>query len=130
MTELRAKKVAKIADFIPEQIVEGDQEGDLLIVGWGSSHGAVYDAFMETEKNGKKVGCTNFNYIFPLPSNTEDIFKKYKRILVCELNSGQFANYLRYTFPQFDYEKYNKIEAQPFMVSELKQKFNEILEDK
>lgn len=130
MTELRAKKVAKIADFIPQQEVVGDQEGDLLIVGWGSSHGAIYDAYMETEKNGKKVGCTNFNYIFPLPSNTEDIFKKYKKILVCELNSGQFANYLRYTFPENNYEKYNKIEAQPFMVSELKEKFNEILEDK
>ncbi len=131
MTTLRAAKVNKIADSYPAQHVYGDQEGDLLIVGWGSSHGVLYDAFSEVKENSDaKIGFTNFNYIFPLPNDTADIFKKYKRILVCELNSGQFANHLRYSLPEFDYEKYNKIEAQPFMVSELKEKFNEILEAK
>jgi 2-oxoglutarate ferredoxin oxidoreductase subunit alpha len=130
MTELRAKKIDKIAESYPAQEVFGDKEGDLLIVSWGSSKGAVYDAYMEMKDNGKKIGFTNFNYIFPLPLDSADIFKNYKKILVCELNSGQFAHYLRYTLPEFKYEQFNKIEAQPFMVSELKQKFNEILEDK
>ncbi len=130
MTKHRANKINKIADSYPAQKVYGDKEGDLLIIGWGSSQGAIYDAFTEIKGNGHKVGFTNFNYIFPLPNDSADIFKNYKKILVCELNSGQFTNHLRYTLPQFKYELYSKIEAQPFMVSELKQKFNEILEAK
>ncbi|MCK5847097.1 MAG: 2-oxoacid:acceptor oxidoreductase subunit alpha [Bacteroidales bacterium] len=130
MTKLRAEKVNKISDSYPKQEVYGDQEGDLLVVGWGSSYGVLFDAFTEVKEKGAKIGFTNFNYIFPLPNETADIFKKYKKILVCELNSGQFANYLSYSLPEFKYDKYNKVEAQPFMVSELKEKFNEILEAK
>lgn len=130
MTKLRAAKVNKISDSYPKQEVHGDKEGDLLIVGWGSSRGAIYDAFTEFHEAGHNIAFTNFNYIFPLPNETAEIFSKYKRILVCELNSGQFAHHLRTTHPEFTYMQYNKIEAQPFMVSELKQKFNEILEVK
>jgi len=128
MVQLRAAKVNKLVDFLPEQKVYGKTEGDLLVVGWGSSKGAIYSAFDELSSEGKDIAFTNFNYLFPLPKETADIFKKYKRILVCELNSGQFAHHLRTQLPQFEYLQYNKIQAQPFMVSELLSKFNELLE--
>jgi 2-oxoglutarate ferredoxin oxidoreductase subunit alpha len=130
MVSLRAEKVMRVADTYPAQEVFGKQQGDLLVVGWGSSQGAMYNAFSDLYEEGKDIAFTNFNYIFPLPKETADIFSRYKRILVCELNSGQFLFHLRSLLPQFSYLQYNKIQAQPFMVSELKQKFNEILEAK
>ena len=130
MVSLRAEKVNRIADSYPKQEVSGSDEADTLIVSWGSTQGAIMSACEELISEGKKVAFTNFNYIFPLPKETPDIFKKYKKIVVCELNSGQFASHLRSTYPEFKYMQYNKIQAQPFMVSELKEKFNEILEEK
>lgn len=130
MTKLRGEKVRKIADKYAPQEVHGADEAELLVVSWGSTKGAVYSAYKELEDAGKSIAFTNFNHIFPLPKETPEIFKRYKQILVCELNSGQFANHLRAEFPEFNYSKYNKIQAQPFMISELVDKFNEILEDK
>jgi len=124
----RAEKVRRIADMYPKQEVEGKEKGKLLVVSWGGTKGGVFTAFDELAKEGADIAFTNFNYIFPLPKETEEIFSNYERILVCELNSGQFADYLRTQFPQFKYEQFNKVQAQPFMVSELKDKFNEILE--
>ncbi len=130
MVELRQKKVDKVADFIPLQKVFGEPEGDLLVVSWGGTEGALVSAIDEIRKQGKKISHTHFNYIMPLPKNTADIFKKFKKILVCELNNGQFVNYLRMTHPQFTYHKFNKIQGLPFMVNELTDKFNQILENK
>ena len=73
----------------------------------------------EALKQGIKVSHTHFTHIMPLPANTADVFKKFKKILVCELNSGQFVNYLRMTHPEFQYEQYNKIQGLPFTVAEL-----------
>ncbi len=130
MTVLRAEKVSLIANSYPKQEVFGKQEGDLLVIGWGSSKGAIYSAFNELYEAGHDIAFTNFNYMFPLPNETRDILSRYKRILVCELNSGQFAQHLRGLLPEFTYLQHNKIEAQPFMVSELLEKFNELLEVK
>ena len=73
----------------------------------------------EVNKTGRKVAHAHFSYIMPLPSNTAEIFAKYKKILVCELNTGQFVGYLRATHPDFKYLQYNKVQGLPFTVSEL-----------
>ena len=68
---------------------------------------------------GIDVSFAHFDYILPLPKNTEEVFSKFEKILVCELNSGQFVNYLRGRLPQFKYEQYNKVQGQPFLVQEI-----------
>ena len=79
---------------------------------------------------GKLVSHAHFKYIMPLPKNTESLLGKYKKIIVCELNAGQFVNYLRMNFPQYKYRQYNKIQGLPFNVSELKDAFNKIIKEK
>ncbi len=131
MCEYRAKKVDKIADSIPKQAVYGDQDGgELLIIGWGGTEGHLVSAVRELRSEGKKVSLAHFNYIYPLPRNTEEIFSKFKKHLVCELNLGQFASYLRSNFQQFDFLQYNKVMGLPFTVTELKEKINQLLEEK
>lgn len=128
MVELRDKKVQKVADYIPDQKVIGPSEADLLVVGWGGTYGALVSAVNDLQAEGKSVAMAQFSYINPLPPNTADIFKGYKKILVAEINLGQFASYLRSKHPQFEYLQYNKIQGLPLFISELKEKINEILE--
>ncbi|MEI6820452.1 MAG: 2-oxoacid:acceptor oxidoreductase subunit alpha [Bacteroidota bacterium] len=130
MVDFREKKVQKVADFIPEQTITGEAEGDLLVISWGGTEGAVLSAVEALQKEGKKVSHAHFSYIMPLPKNTAEVLKGYKNILVCELNSGQFVNYLRMTNPEHQYKQFNKVQGLPFVVSELKVKLNEILEEK
>jgi len=127
MVRLRAEKVDRVANYIPEQELIGDNSGDLLIVGWGGTYGSLLTAFKELQTEGKSVSLTHFNYINPLPKNTGEIFGKFKKILVCELNLGQFIYYLRGKFPEYKYEQFNKIQGLPFTVTELKEKINELL---
>ncbi|MBP7004066.1 MAG: 2-oxoacid:acceptor oxidoreductase subunit alpha, partial [Tidjanibacter sp.] len=128
MVELRAEKVARVVDFIPEQEVLGDREGDLLVVGWGGTRGHLESAVKEMRAAGKKVSLCHFNYINPLPHGVYEIFSGFRKIVVCELNEGQFANYMRMSFPQFRYEQFNKVQGLPFTKEELVDKFNELLE--
>ena len=128
MVELRDKKVQKVADYIPDQKVIGPSEADLLVVGWGGTYGALVSAVNDLQAEGKSVAMAQFSYINPLPPNTAEIFKGYKKILVAEINLGQFASYLRSKHPQFEYLQYNKIQGLPLFISELKEKINEILE--
>ncbi len=129
MTHIRAEKVEKIVNDIPEQKIEGEQEGDLLIVGWGSTYGHLVSAMEELNTAGKKVGLAHFNYIHPLPANTSEVLGKFKKILVCELNLGQFANYLRMNHPKYDYHQLNKIQGLPFTVAEIKDAAIKLLEE-
>jgi 2-oxoglutarate ferredoxin oxidoreductase subunit alpha len=128
MVELRDRKVQKVADYIPDQKVIGPSEADLLVVGWGGTFGALVSAVNDLQAEGKSVAMAQFSYINPLPPNTAEIFKGYKKILVAEINLGQFASYLRSKHPQFEYLQYNKIQGLPLFISELKEKINEILE--
>jgi len=130
MVKLREEKVQRVAKYIPKQKVFGDESGDLLVIGWGGTYGAIYTAVKDLRNEGKNISFTHFNYIKPLPENTEQILSKFKKIIVCEINLGQFANYLLSQFPHFNYSKYNKVQGLPFMISELKDKFNSILEEK
>lgn len=127
MVATRAAKVARIADDIPAQEVMGDTEGDLLVVGWGGTKGHLQSAVAQLRNEGKSVSLCHFNYINPLPKGVAEIFGHFKRIVVCELNEGQFAAYLRQNFRQFAFEQYNKCEGQPFTVAELTEKFNTLL---
>jgi 2-oxoglutarate ferredoxin oxidoreductase subunit alpha len=127
MVELREKKVQKVVEFIPEQEVVGPPEADLLVVGWGGTYGALVSAVNDLTEEGKSVALAHFSYINPLPGNTAEIFSRYKKMLVCELNLGQFASYLRSKHPQFEYLQYNKVQGLPLFISELKVKINEVL---
>jgi len=120
MTELREEKVQRVANYIPELKVEGNKDADTLLVGWGGTYGHLLSTAEELNEEGKAVALAHFNYIKPLPKNTAEVFAQYKTIIVCELNLGQFANYLRMTLPEFSYEKVNKVQGLPFRVDELK----------
>ncbi len=127
MVTLRADKVKRVANFIPELSVQGASEGDLLIVGWGGTYGSILTAFSELIKEYKNVGFAHFNYINPLPKNTNKVFSKYKTILVCELNSGQFIRLLKGELSQFNYQQYNKVQGLPFSKKELINEFTKYL---
>jgi 2-oxoglutarate/2-oxoacid ferredoxin oxidoreductase subunit alpha len=129
MVLTREEKVKRVANYIPKQKVIGDEKGDLLVVGWGGTFGALFTAVNELREEGKNISLAQFNFINPLPKNTAEVFSNFKTIVVCELNLGQFARYLRSEYPQFHYIQYNKIQGLPFMIYELKQKFTEILEE-
>ncbi len=130
MVETRAAKVKKIEDYIPEQDILGSADSDILVVGWGGTFGHLYTAIEELEKDESiNIALAHFNYINPLPKNTYEVLKKYKKVLVCELNMGQFVNYLRMNFPNIPFEQYNKVQGLPFTVVELKAKIKSLLED-
>jgi len=130
MTHERDEKIKSIQDQIPELTVEGPDSGELLVIGWGSTYGHLITAVKDLQEDGKSVSLAHFNYINPLPKNTAEVLTKFKKILVCELNLGQFANYLRMNFPQFDYLKYNKVQGLPFTVVEIIENVTKILEGK
>ncbi len=127
MVAFREEKVNRVANYIPEQTVMGDNEGDTLVVGWGSTEGALLTAVNELRTEGQNVSLCQFNYIMPLPRNTQDIFARFKKILVCELNRGQFVGYLRMQLPDFRYQQFNKAQGQPFTIAELKAKITEVV---
>lgn len=127
MVDLREAKVQKVAEFIPKQEVLGDVESDVLMVGWGGTYGHLTTAFEELHEEGIKVAYTHFNYIMPLPKNTKDIMKKYKKIIVCEINKGQFAEYLRMKIPGPVYNQFNKIEGLPLAVKDIKKEIKKYL---
>ena len=127
MVGIRAEKIKRIANIIPNQEIFGKEKGDLLVIGWGGTHGSLYSVVDSLLKQGEKIALCQFNYINPLPKNTSEIFKNYKQIIVCELNSGQFANYLRMNFQGTIFQQYNKIQGFPFTTIELESHFKTLL---
>jgi 2-oxoglutarate ferredoxin oxidoreductase subunit alpha len=130
MVNFRADKVARVADTIPEIKVWGEESGDLLVVGWGGTRGYLMTAVRELQSEGYKVGLAHFNYINPMPKNVKEIFGKFKKIVVAELNMGQFADYLRMKYHEFTYAQINKVQGLPFTINELKEKCIKLLEEK
>jgi 2-oxoglutarate ferredoxin oxidoreductase subunit alpha len=130
MVELRHEKVEKVVDFIPEQKIIGEKQGELLVIGWGGTYGPLLTAVEELQEEGKSISLAQFNYIRPLPKNTAEVLKGFNKRIVCEQNLGQFADYLTMKHPGFEYLRYNKVQGLPFMISELKREFNELLEEK
>ncbi|PID91587.1 MAG: MFS transporter [Bacteroidetes bacterium] len=128
MVEQRKEKVQRVVEFIEDQELIGDESGDLLVIGWGGTYGALVSAVNDLREEGKRVTLVQFSHIQPLPRNTAEIFSRFKRLIVCELNMGQFANYLRSQHPQYRYLQFNKVQGLPLFISELKQRFNEVLD--
>ena len=125
MTQLRQQKIDNIK--VPDVVVEGDKDdAELLIVGFGGTYGHLHAAMDEMRAEGKKVALAHFKYINPLPANTEEILKKYPRVVVAEQNMGQFAGYLRMKIDGFVPNQYNEVKGQPFVVNELVAAFTEI----
>lgn len=129
MTNLRQSKIDAVAKTIPLLEVQGNEQADVLVVGWGGTFGHLYTAVEEMNAAGKKVAFAHFNYINPLPSNTADVLHRYKKIVVCELNNGQFAGYLRSRIEGIHVLPFNKVEGQPFTVNELTNHINTLLEN-
>ena len=128
MTHIRAEKIKRVQDYIPELQPRFAEEGELLVIGWGGTYGTLYAAVKELKQEGfTNIGLAHFNYINPLPRNTEDVLKKYNKILVCELNSGQFASILKMNFSGYSFQQFNKVQGLPFGNAELVEKFKELL---
>ncbi|HBH07733.1 MAG TPA: 2-oxoacid:acceptor oxidoreductase subunit alpha [Flavobacteriales bacterium] len=129
MIKTREEKIARMVHSIPELKVDGDEKGELLVVGWGGTYGSLLTAQNQCFDSERRVSLAHFQYLNPLPKNTEEVFSRFKKIVVCELNNGQLAKYLKTRFPQFEYLQYNKIQGLPFTVQELTDRFKEILSE-
>lgn len=130
MVYTRKEKIERIADNIPALEVSHNVDADTLLVGWGGTFGHLYTAAEELNKEGKPVAFAHFRYINPLPANTAEVFAKYRRVIVAELNTGQFADYLQSKFPEVKFERINKVQGQPFLVKEVIDGVTKIMEGK
>jgi 2-oxoglutarate ferredoxin oxidoreductase subunit alpha len=128
MVLTRAEKVARIADDIPDAEVFGEDEGRLLVIGWGSTHGSITSAVEEMQRRGRRVSSVHLRYLNPFPSNLERLLGRFDRVLVPELNLGQLALLLRakYLVPAISYPK---VKGKPFKISELLARMEEVYED-
>lgn len=127
MILLREEKVMRVANYIPEQTVFGPESAELLVVSWGGTYGVMRTVVEQMQEAGHSIALAHFKYIMPLPKNTEEVLGRYKKIFVCEINNGQFVKYLKINYPQFKYHQYNKIQGLPFLVAELREKFEKLL---
>jgi 2-oxoglutarate/2-oxoacid ferredoxin oxidoreductase subunit alpha len=127
MVRTRAEKVEGIAQDIPEVVPEGDPSGDLLIIAWGSTAGPITAAMKPMREKGHRIGHVHLRYLNPLPRNLGDVLKRYKKVLVPEMNMGQLSMILRAKF-LVDAESYGKIQGKPFKQSEIEAKIEELLD--
>ena len=126
MIELRAEKVARIARSIPDLEVHGDPEGDLLVLGWGSTYGSITSAVNRARDRGGRVSSAHLGHLNPFPANLEEVLGKFKKVLIPELNMGQLLLLIRARFC-IDAIGLNKVQGQPFQIGEIEQKIEELL---
>jgi 2-oxoglutarate ferredoxin oxidoreductase subunit alpha len=127
MIETRQKKVANIANFIPEQEVDGPESGDLLVLSWGGTYGAVRTATRQVRAEGKSVSHAHLQYLNPFPRNLGEVIGNFKQLLIPELNMGQLSLIIRNQF-LVDAKKLNKVKGKPFLISEVANAIDELLE--
>lgn len=127
MVNLRREKIARVAFDIPALEAECDKDADTLLVGWGGTYGHLISAAEELCTEGTPVAMAQFRYVNPLPANTHEVFSRYKRVIVAELNTGQFADFLQAKMPDVKIERINKIQGQPFLTSEVKEAVKNII---
>lgn len=129
MTYIRAEKVKRVQNYIPNIETEFAETGDLLVVGWGGTYGSLHTAVKQINEQGyKKIGLAHFNYINPLPKNTKEVLSRFKKVLVCELNNGQFSKILGGQFNGIEFLQFNKVQGLPFGNSELIQEFKQLVQ--
>jgi 2-oxoglutarate ferredoxin oxidoreductase subunit alpha len=127
MTDMRAAKVDSVAGFIPPQAIElGDEKGELLIIGWGSTYGPIYQAVKQIRRSHPEVSYTHLRYLNPLPSNLAELIGRFDQVLVPEMNMGQLATLLRDKLG-VDPISFCKVTGQPFLITELTEKISETL---
>ena len=126
MCRIRQEKVDRVAQVIPELDVDGPEDGDLLVLGWGSTYGAIRQAVLAARADGQRVAHAHLRYINPLPANTEEVLRRYPKVLVPELNLGQLVKILRERF-LLDLISLPKIQGLPFKVVEIRTAINEAL---
>ena len=127
MVYARREKVERISGDIPELEVIGCGDTDTLLIGWGGTYGHLRTAAEELGKMGCKVDFAHFRYINPLPRNTQEVLSRYKNVICAELNTGQFADFLQSRIPGIQIKRINKIQGQPFLISEVVEGVKEIL---
>jgi 2-oxoglutarate/2-oxoacid ferredoxin oxidoreductase subunit alpha len=125
MVRLRAAKVEAIVQDIPDAVPAGDPDGDLLIVAWGSTYGAITAAMKTQRAKGLRIGHVHLRHLNPFPRNLGELFGRYRKVLIPEMNMGQLSMLLRAKF-LVDAEGFNKIQGQPFKVAELERKIQEV----
>jgi 2-oxoglutarate ferredoxin oxidoreductase subunit alpha len=125
MVRIRAEKVARIADGYPATEVDGAPEGDVLVVGWGSTYGAITQALGELASRGRKVSGVHLRHLYPLPKDLGPILRRFKRVVVPEMNLGQLTQLLRAEY-LVDARCISKVEGKPFKVAELIQRIEEL----
>lgn len=128
MIDLRKNKIKRIAQFIPELKLIGNENADTLIIGWGGTYGHIREAVDQVNEQHSSLAYAHFNFISPLPQNTEYILRKYKKIIVAEQNNGQIAGYLSENISGLNIIKYNVVNGQPFNVDDLVRFFSQELE--
>jgi 2-oxoglutarate ferredoxin oxidoreductase subunit alpha len=126
MVRVRAAKVAGIANDIPLQEINGAPEGDLLVVGWGGTYGALTQAVNQCRARGVKVSSVHLRHLNPFPRNLGEILSRFKHVLVPELNLGQLVKILRTNYG-IDAQGYNKVQGKPFKVTEIIHAIEEVL---
>ncbi|MFZ0739474.1 MAG: 2-oxoacid:acceptor oxidoreductase subunit alpha [Candidatus Acidiferrales bacterium] len=126
MIRIRAAKVEAIAQDIPDLVPAGDPDGDLLIVAWGSTYGAITAALNTQRKNGRRIGHVHLRHLNPLPRNLGEVLQRYRHVLVPEMNMGQLLWVLRAKY-LVDAEGFNKIQGRPFKQAEIEAKIEELL---
>lgn len=129
MVATRREKIARIADDIPAMEPMFDDGADTVLVGWGGTYGHLLTAATELNASGKKVAFWQFRYINPLPKNAIETLGRYKRVIVAELNTGMFADYLQMHLPGKEILRINKVEGQPFLVKEIVDGVTKYMED-
>jgi 2-oxoglutarate ferredoxin oxidoreductase subunit alpha len=126
MCRLRAEKIERIADFVPEANPDGPSEGDLLVLSWGGTFGAVYSACQEAQKKGHAVAHLHLRHLNPFPRGLGEVLSRYGKVLIPELNLGQLALLIRAKY-LVDAVSFTKVKGRPFTISEVEQKIEEIL---
>ncbi|MBI4388018.1 MAG: 2-oxoacid:acceptor oxidoreductase subunit alpha [Candidatus Omnitrophica bacterium] len=127
MIQLRAEKVARIANDIPEAAMRGPKSGKLVVVSWGGTYGAIYQAIVELESEGVKITHLHLSYINPFPRNLGEILGRFEKVLIPELNMGHLLMLLRFRFPKIQAIGFHKVQGQPFHAVEIKSKVKELL---
>jgi 2-oxoglutarate ferredoxin oxidoreductase subunit alpha len=126
MVRLRAAKVEAVVQDVPDAVATGDPDGDLLIVAWGSTYGAITAAVNTARAKGRRVGHVHLRHLNPLPRNLGEVLGRYRTVLVPEMNMGQLVMVLRAKY-LVDAQSYNKIQGRPFKQAEIEAKIDELL---
>ena len=126
MSNLRAEKITRVAQEIPPTETYGAKDAELLVLGWGGTEGTIKNAVRNLTRKGHKVACANLRYLNPLPPDLKPLLKKYKKVLIPELNMGQLWFRIRGEY-LIDTEKFSKMQGQPFMSEEIENKILQML---